>query len=351
MEGLVQRIFVDKGLGVLESNGTLLNSLGVVNDIKKGDPCSKAFGEFWRSGYAKNCREVIRTGRSAHKESAVRLRSNRQCLLDVTIEPLMENDSTVGAILIVRDVTAIKKTTQQEMLKGKMSNLSLLAANIAHKLNNPLAAILNRIGCLLMEDAKNIDATRLRSELQAIQEQIYAMSIITNALEAFSRDSTAHFKNLDINNVLQKAIELSRLLHLHNKNVVYKIKLAQSLPRVFGNEITLEQCFINIIRNALEAMPEGGILSIKTLFDDAAPEQVKISIKDTGVGIPRKNLDIVYDPFFTDKGGDHSGLGLSISYGIIANHNGNIEIQSKENKGTVISILLPVTKSEKGGGG
>ncbi len=344
MEGLVQHIFVDRDLRVLESSGTLFSSLGGVSEIKKGDPCSKAFGDFWRSGFAKNCSEVMRTGRSVHKESTVRLKSNRRCWLDATIEPLKENDGIVGAIMIIKDVTAIKRSTQQEMLKGKMSNLSLLAANIAHKLNNPLAAILNRIGCLLMEDTKSIDAARLRSELHAIQEQIYSMSIITNALEAFSRDSTSHFKNLDINNVLEKSIQLSRLLHLHNKNVVYKIKLAQALPRIFGNEITLEQCFINIIRNALEAMPVGGVLSIKTFVDDYSPEQVRISIKDTGVGISRKKLALIYDPFFTDKIGDHSGLGLSISYGIIANHNGNIEIQSKENKGTVISILLPVTK-------
>ncbi len=350
MEGMVQHIFVDKDLRVLESNGSLLTSLGVVNEIRKGDPCSKALGRFWRSNLAKNCQEAVRLGRSTHKESAVRLKGNRRRWLDVTIEPHLEHDSIVGALLSVRDITDAKQSTQQEMLRGKMSNLSLLAANIAHKLNNPLAAILNRIGCLLMEDIRGIDPERLRAELQAIQEQIYSMSIITNALEAFSRDSTAHFKNLDINSVLVKSIELSKLLHSRNREIVYKIKLTPTLPRVFGNEITLEQCFINIIRNALEAMPNGGVLSIKSFIDNDSLEKVRIAIKDTGVGIPRENLDLVYDPFFTDKKGDHSGLGLSISYGIIANHNGSIEIRSKEKKGTMVSILLPITKGEKGGG-
>jgi signal transduction histidine kinase len=341
---MAHQIYVDRELRVLDSCGTLLTSLGLTNEIKEGEDCSEALGKFWRIGFNKLCCEAITAGKSSHKETSCQQHGHQLCWLDVAIEPFVKSERIVGAVLTIEDITVQKRLKRRETLKEKMSNLSLLAANIANKLNNPLAAILNRIGFLLMEDVKKIDGVRLRSELQSIQEQIYAMSIITNALEAFSRDSTTQFKILNVRGVLEKSIELSRLLHLHDKKVAYKVKFAPSLPSIIGNEITLEQCFINIIRNSLEAMPGGGTLTINASMDKASPEHIRIVIRDTGLGIPKKNAELVYDPFFSDKGGDHAGLGLSISYGIIANHYGSIEVDSKENKGTTVTIVLPAAK-------
>jgi signal transduction histidine kinase len=263
----------------------------------------------------------------------------------MTVEPLVRDLRVTGIVLNIRDITEQNRMTHQKALKEKMDNLASLAAHIADKMNNPLATILNRIGSLLVTEFKPDDLQNIRYELESIQELIYNMSVITNALEAFSNVSTDNFRILHVNYIVEKAVQISKLLQLH-ENISYKVELTDDLPPILGSEITLEQCLINIIRNAIEAMPDknDGLLKVTTGRDKHQPKFVTITITDNGIGIPKENLNRVFDPFFRTKNEGHSGLGLSVGYGIIASHNGKIDINSPANKGTRVSISLPIAR-------
>jgi two-component system NtrC family sensor kinase len=221
-----------------------------------------------------------------------------------------------------------------------MTNLFLLAAQVAHKMNNPLATILHKVGCLLLEDLRDMDGHALKSELEYIQDTIYSMSTITTALEAFSHDDVAHFTPVNLNEVIEKSIDVCKLLQVKD-SVKYQIDLKSDLPFVFGNEITLEQCLINILRNSLEAMPDGGVLSVESSMDPAVPELIQVKIADNGIGIDPDHLEKVFDPFFTTKSEKHYGLGLSISYGILAVHQGTVRLESSPLNGTKVVLTLP----------
>jgi len=261
----------------------------------------------------------------------------------ITAEPHVVDFKITGVVLTIKDLTLQKRRQRQDLLHEKMTNIALLAAQVAHKLNNPLAAVLNRIGSLLINDIDSVNIARVRGELELVQEQIYSMSVITNALVSFSKESEASFRLLDINDIVDKSIELSKLLQIQN-NIEYQINLNPKIPQIRGSEITLEQCIINIIRNALEAMPTGGVFSISTRLDKLSPDYINIIFQDTGNGIAKESIDKIFDPFFKTKDENHSGLGLSISYGIIANHKGSIEISSKPSGGTRVFILLPIAQ-------
>lgn len=343
MEEKVQKIYLDKRFRVLSAEGDLEKHFNLFGSLGKGKDFVDLLPRLWQKDIGPALPKALEQGKTFEVEYKVRTKDRKTAYVSLKVEPVVNGGRIEGVSVAVRDISVLQRQRYQAALREKMENLSVLAANISHELNNPLAALLNQIGRLLMEDLTEKDLPRLRMELESIQEQIYAMSIVTNALEAFSKDSQSHFRLLNINSVLEKSIELSKLLQVQS-NVTYHVNLAPNLPPVLGNEITLEQSFINIIRNALEAMPSGGVLTVQSSIDKINPDYIQITIKDTGIGIARENIEKIYDPFFKTKNGDHSGLGLSISYGIIANHRGNIEVSSRLNKGTTLMILLPIAK-------
>jgi len=335
----VQKIYLDETLRVEDLQGDL-TKYDIFANLRKGESFLDGLPKLYRKELTPACQLALEEGKTTESEFRTHTLDRNKVILSFRVEPVVQKGKISGVSVVATDVSEEKRWQQLQELKEKMENLSILASNISHELNNPIAALLNQIGRLLMENLTAKDLPRLRQELHDIQEQIYAMSIVTNALDAFSKDAQNHFRLLNINSVLEKSIELSKLLQIKN-DVNYHVKLSPDLPPVFGNEITLEQSFINIIRNALEAMPDGGDLTVTSSIDKINPDYIQIVIKDTGVGIPREDLERIYDPFYKGKEGDHAGLGLSISYGIIANHDGNIQIKSRVNKGTTLTIILP----------
>jgi two-component system NtrC family sensor kinase len=337
----VHQIVLDRDFKVVHENGTLLFQSGV---SVTGSQLSAVLPRMWNNELAQFCRDALK-GRTRTRTAPVHIRTGRPRLLSITVEPLVRDLRVTGIVLNIRDITEPNRRSHQLALKEKMDNLASLAAHIADKMNNPLATILNRIGSLLVTELKPEDLQSIRYELESIQELIYNMSVITNALEAFSNVSTDNFRLLHVNYIVEKAIQISKLLQLHD-NISYKVDLAKDLPPIWGSEITLEQCLINIIRNAIEAMSENedGLLKVTTSRDKYQPKFVNILIRDNGVGIPKENLHRIFDPFFRTKNDGHTGLGLSVGYGIIASHNGKIEINSPSSKGTRVSIFLPIAR-------
>jgi len=174
--------------------------------------------------------------------------------------------------------------------------------------------------------------------LEKIEKQTFRAAKIINNLLNFARSSTAELEPLDLNRLLYDVLSL--LDHqLEKSNIKLRREFAEELPQVRGNENRLQQVFFNLVLNARDAMPAGGWLTLETRADD---DTVIIEVKDTGTGIRKEDIKRIYDPFFTTKGiGRGTGLGLSVSYGIVQEHGGAIFVESTPGQGTTFQVALP----------
>jgi two-component system NtrC family sensor kinase len=239
----------------------------------------------------------------------------------------------------------LKESQEQLVQAEKLSSLGQLAASVAHEVNNPLAGILAYTQLLLRKiDADDIDKDVALNYLTKIErETTHGSKLIRNLLD-FSRQSPLTLNEVNINEVVNRAFDLvAHLAESHNIQVIKK--LSPSLPKLIADFGQLQQVFTNIILNAIQAMPQGGKLTIQT---SASDNQVKVAVKDTGCGISPENMRKLFTPFYTTKEEVKGvGLGLAVAYGIIKCHHGTIEVQSKEGKGTIFTIKLPLSLGEE----
>ncbi len=220
----------------------------------------------------------------------------------------------------------------------RLASLGMLAAGVAHEINNPLGAIL-ALTALTLEDVKEDDPNR--ENLQEVVKQSRRCRDIVKGLLEFSRHSQADTENVDLNKILQDTLFLvSKQAQFLNVTVVTHYH--PQLPAVLANASELEQVVMNILINAVQAMDERGIITITTSHN-TTDESVEVLISDTGCGMPADKIDQIFDPFFTTKeSGQGTGLGLSIAYGIITSHHGSISVDSEVGKGSTFKIRLPV---------
>jgi signal transduction histidine kinase len=237
----------------------------------------------------------------------------------------------------------LKKTQAELIQAAKMVGMGQLGASIAHELNQPLLAI----GIFAERSLKGLDPeSRPYQNIQKIVTQIDRMTRITNNIRMFSRQSKAEKREVSVNEPIEDALMMvQKQLENHNIKVVKDIQ--KDLPKVMADKNQLHQVFLNMITNARDAMdPIGnGELTIRSfgLLDD---EFVEIDFFDTGVGIPEEIMEKVFHPFFTTKeNGKGVGLGLSLSYEIIKNHSGIIDVRRDDGGGTVFRIVLPSVKA------
>ena len=253
----------------------------------------------------------------------------------------------------------------------KMASLGLLAAGVAHEINNPIGIIVNRIECLKMENKNGDIPEKIVKDLDTMMHHAMRVSKITGNLLSFSRESSHEFKSQDINKILEKVLMFVED-SITAKGITMEKYLTMRLPFVFGSSGGLEQVFLNIVHNAMDATNGGGRIKVETKYtighsegearrisnetQDSSPSFtqgqndknknggfVNIIISDTGDGIPHEYIEKIFDPFFTTKEiGKGTGLGLSISYGIIKEHGGEIKVDSEVSKGTTFTVLLPV---------
>ncbi|MDR3570288.1 MAG: response regulator [Syntrophobacteraceae bacterium] len=264
---------------------------------------------------------------------------------------MVHEEERVGVVCFVRDEREIRKLTQEvadqaRMLhQDKMISLGKLAASVVHEINNPLAGILNYarlMSKILSRGALSADsAEKFGGYLALMQSELERCAKIVSNLLAFSRKSKLEFGPVDCNELLRNCINLSGH-KLVLQNIRVETHLAPGLPMIQGDFSQLQQCIINLIFNAVDAMPEGGSLFFTTSLE-AAKNLIRITVKDSGCGISRYDLPYIFDPFFTTKtAGKGVGLGLSTSFGIIDRHKGAIHAKSDPGQGAEFVIELPV---------
>jgi two-component system NtrC family sensor kinase len=235
-----------------------------------------------------------------------------------------------------------KDKAQQRLVQAeRLAALGAVAAGVAHEVKNPLAIILQGIEFLkssLYNDARLLDVTH------RIEKSVLRADKIVKGLLSFSRDISLKREEMDIGPVIDETLSfIDQSLSLKKIHVIKRY--TPDLPIVIMDSNQIKQVFINLFMNAIEAMQEGGILGIRTELVKSETDQayVKIVVSDTGEGIPEDRLRKIFDPFFTTKNTEgNTGLGLSITKGIIDKHHGIIDIESEPGRGTRVMIELPV---------
>jgi two-component system NtrC family sensor kinase len=254
------------------------------------------------------------------------------------IAELTTTFNTMASSMKERDERLKEYAHQQIMKSERLATLGQLAAGVAHEINNPLGAIL-MYGHLALEETPAEDP-RHRNLEKVVDEATRCKNIVRGLLD-FARQSEPNVQEADVNAILERTLSLLRNQALF-QNVKITTVLDLSLPKAMMDSGQIQQVFTNIILNAGEAMDGQGELTVATRrASDGA--FIEIELRDTGCGIPRENLEKIFDPFFTTKDvGRGTGLGLAVSFGIIARHQGTIEVQSHPGRGTTFVVRLPL---------
>lgn len=254
--------------------------------------------------------------------------------------PLTSEGFKNQAVLYYRNITEEKELQRKLVHSEKMAAIGTLAGGVAHEINNPLGGILAFTQLVL----RDLDETHPNhSDLKQIEEATLRCKKIVQDLLDFSRQNREEVMGpVNINDVVKKVLPL---VQLQTKTHPIKIncEFTENLPSINGHHHKLQQVFLNLIANGCQAMLKGGTLTIKTFSYGG---EVCAQITDTGMGISRKNMGRIFDPYFTTKDQGHgTGLGLSITYGIVQEHQGTIKVVSTEGQGSTFTLQFPSLES------
>jgi len=304
------------------------DALGLPRGKTAGKSCADLFGE---GDIARAVRATLeRQVPSARMEGTLDRSSGRIWLGYNTAVLVDLHGSAIGVILSFTDLTEVKRLQEQMELRERLTALGEMSAGIAHELRNPMAVISGYLTLL----AKKTDLSA-QETIRSISNEIHGMNRIIGDLLTFARPASLNRVNVNIKellegclaNALQASGDVSRV------DTTLKLDPVEALV----DEVLMRQALTNLIQNAVEAMPEGGALSIEARKTDA---EIRIAVSDTGTGIPPDRVKKIFLPFFTtkDKG---VGMGLALVHKVITSHGGRIEVNSTEGKGTTFTVMLP----------
>ena len=300
------------------------------------------FFQFCDSNQQQTVRKVfmlMKSGNESHTTEFPLVTSNGDGILVSWVFSPMKDDygQTVGAVVVGRDLAERRKLENQLRQSQKLAALGVMAGGIAHEIRNPLAVCYSAAEFLLMDNI----STEFRNECsRKIQAGIQKASAIIENLLRFARPSPdTEMVQVDLNTVITETLDL-----ITNQARVQQIRIQLELEMrpllVLGVSGLLQQVFMNIFLNAINAMPDGGVL---TIAEEIYEAEVAVHISDTGMGIEESDLDKIFDPFHTTSPiGKGTGLGLSICYSIVQQHLGSIHVQSSPGKGATLTVRLPL---------
>jgi PAS domain S-box-containing protein len=259
--------------------------------------------------------------------------SGKRIWLGLTLSPLRDEENrAIGQILIFTDLTHLKAIESQMELRSRLSSLGEISAGIAHELRNPMGVIAGYTKLL----SKKVDNS-LKSTVDAISKEIVAMDRIIYDFLSFAKPAELNISDIDLKSIIENCIA-TVIRERANINLNLDIN---GLPLIKGDEVLLRQAFTNLIQNSVEAMSQGGELTIRASTLTVRSEDfLDVSISDTGHGIAEDIMDKIFLPFFTTKE-KGTGLGLAIVHKIVVSHGGSIFVESVD-KGTTFRIRLPL---------
>lgn len=291
---------------------------------------------FWDKMWA-----TISSGKVWVGEVENRKKNGEPFYTQLLISPIIEKDGKVsGYFAIHRDLTEKRTLERQLIHTQKMESIGTLAAGIAHEVGNPLASI----SALVQVAQRSSKDPFVNEKLSLVKSQITRISKIIRDLVDFSRPSNYELELTDVNKVITKAVEITRV-GTKAKDITFETNLSDSIPMLPLIADQIQQVFLNILLNAVDAISEKKEKHNEkiSITSEADPDWLTITFVDTGPGIKDENLTKIFEPFFTTKKeGKGTGLGLWVSYGIVKSFQGDIKVKSKLNEGTTFIIKLPI---------
>jgi PAS domain S-box-containing protein len=321
------------------------NTISYVNDhfckiskYSRDELIGKDHGEIFKSGYhteeyLDNIWHLIQQGKVWKGEICNKAKDGTLYWVDTTIIPFLNFDGkTYKHISIQYDITEQKKTEEMLLKSEKLSLVGELAAGLAHEIRNPLTTIKGLVQVLQETTA---DKKALYSDI--ILTEIDRINYIVSEFMVLAKPHAVYFNECNLTDILKKVIYLLEA-EANLKNVVIINDIANEDVTLHGEKNQLTQVFVNLFKNAMEALPNGGVIRVSTAVVN---DKIKISIEDNGVGMSEEQVKRIGEPFYTTKAMG-TGLGLMVSYKIIQNHKGSISVKSELNKGTTFDIMLPL---------
>jgi two-component system NtrC family sensor kinase len=269
-------------------------------------------------------------------------KDDKEIHYSISTYPLREGNDIIGAIEISRDITKDINTQKAMMRQEKLASIGRLSAGVAHEINNPLTTILTT-AMLIQEDLDPQDENY--KELETITKETLRCRKIVSSLLDFARQSEPSKKENDINEIIRESMILTKKQAAF-KDVALVHELDADIPTVLVDRGQIQQALINLIINAIEATDSDGKILLTSGYDPGG-HNIEVQVNDSGEGVPAEDLGRLFDPFFTTKE-DGTGLGLAITHGIIEQHGGTIDVDSKIGKGTTFKIKLPLTDPSGG---
>jgi PAS domain S-box-containing protein len=338
LEELGRAMTLTPGLG-------LVGEVGATGEARWATPAERLTGDragaAERAGLKDAVAFPIRTARRVTHVVVLLSREPRepdQALLTM----LADIGSRIGQHLDHRRVQAELGQQRDALYQSeKLSALGRLVAGVAHEMNNPLGIISSRIE-LMLGDAEGQDFPKQHlDDLRVLHRNVLRVAGVARALRSFARQSSGERQRVDLNTVVAETLLLvGRSMSSENVQVVTTLDAA--LPPIFGDANALQQVLLNLLTNAREAMTAGGEIRIQTGRDPERPGQVRLVVADTGPGIPEAALPHLFEPFYTTKPSG-TGLGLAVSYGIVQDHRGAIEVDSGPGQGARFTLVFPVS--------
>jgi signal transduction histidine kinase/HAMP domain-containing protein len=295
-------------------------------------------GEDLRNGLGDAINGVFATGEAKSLEYRVTGEGGREKVIFTSVFPVLPGDTGQAEYVVwmSEDITRKKELESNIISSEKLAAVGQLAAGIAHEVNNPLGGILN---CLYNFRNKKLTDERKAEYIEFMEDGIKRVQNIVRQLLDFSQQHAPELKLTDVNTIIEGLIPL--FVHsVKGRDIRLATRLGQGLPPIMADRHQIEQIVVNLILNAVQAVPGGGVIEVRT---DVEGGWYRIEVADNGCGISKENLSRVFDPFFTTKGvGKGTGLGLSVSRGIIECHKGRIEVDSQAGAGSTFKVYLPV---------
>ena len=305
--------------------------------------------------------ETLRTGESAQVIHEHPASQGTATYCDMVTYPVKDQNGEIIRVLeIWRDITeelsprwekrvkTLKDDLSKLVQEDRMISLGRLAASCVHEINNPIQGLMTfsdlMLDILKKDALSRDDLDEFRRYVALMSNELERCGNIISGLLSFSRHPVPEYKEIDLNEILEAVIGLTR-----HKMELQDIRVSKHLcpdPLMVRGDINqLQQCLLNLIFNAIEAMPEGGELNVMSEADSAR-EEAGIEIRDTGCGIREKDLENIFDPFFTTReDGQGTGLGLSIVYGVVKMHSGEIRVKSEVDKGSAFILRFPLHRT------
>lgn len=360
----ISLMVVDENLDIIEISNSILERGRMALEDCVGRPCHwvlrKGMKPCQCTGESCVAREVLLTGRSVHTVKQADTDDDSGYYFTVSAYPLRTDEEDKINILIVwkdihREMTQVlnkqARNIQQDfshtLQQDKMAALGQLAAAAVHEINNPIQGILTFAKLMRQSFDKDSltleEVEKFRSYLDLIAGESARCGQILRNLLSFARLENMEKSAFDFNRVVD---EVFMLVHnrAHLQGITLDCCVADDLLPIFGDRGHIKQALLNLVINALDAMPNGGVITVSARMDGSR-DHVRILVSDTGVGIPEVLQGSVWEPFVTTKAiGKGVGLGLSVVYGIVTQHGGTVDMQSEENRGTVFGVNLPVFK-------